>query len=365
MFPAKTYGLFLLTLVLCPILAHAGKPLSKYTVLEPIHSGNLAIYPVISGSTHDTSAFLTLDEGIRSGVVVVTETGQISGLIRRPGQRPVQDSAGTVNRLVLINNSDRPLLLLAGEIVTGGKQDRVIGADRIVPPGSEPVDLSVFCVEPGRWVARSDNFSSMDGQMAQPSIRMPAMAKKSQSEVWDSVRESNGNAAIAAPAAAPIIAGTTSHAGVMQNGDVRRKIESVAAPIDRDYSRVIRQLKQQNAVGVVVAVNGRLVWADVFASTELLQDYWPKLIRSYAAEAVTGRFYKSQIGQANAQDFIDSLGGNREVVETEPGIFRRAEITGDGYKVFALTSLLPKTDFTVHLAKMTEERQGKVVPMTD
>jgi hypothetical protein len=360
----KSFWIALLIAALCPIWTFAGSPGSRYTVLAPIQSGNLTIYPVTSTTTHNTAAFITLDEGIRAGSVIITEAGEVSGLIRRPGQRPL-NTGGEVNRLVLINNSDRPLLLLAGEIVTGGKQDRVIGADRIVPPKSDPVDLSVFCVEPGRWVAKSDNFSSLHGQMAQPSIRMPAMAKKSQAEVWDNVRASNQRAAVAAPSAAPAIAGTTSYAGVMQNGEVQRKIETVAEPINRDCGKLIRQLKEQNAVGVVVAVNGRLVWADVFASGELLEDYWPKLIRSYAAEAVTGGVYKGTTGQGGAQQFIDSLGGNREVTETDPGVFRRSEISGEGYKVFTLTSLLPKTDFTVHLAKMTEESRNRVVPMIE
>ncbi len=356
--------LTLLLLALCPVLAFAGNPNSKFTVLSPIQSGNLTIYPVTAATTHNTSAFMTLDEGIRNGSVVIAEAGQVSGLIRRPGQRPVR-SNGEVNRLVLLNNSDRPLLLLAGEIVTGGKQDRVIGSDRIVPPKSDPVDLSVFCVEPGRWVAKTENFSSMRGQMAQPSVRLPAMAAKSQAEVWDNVRQSNRKAALAAPTAAGMIAGTTSYAGVMQNEEVQRKIESVAAPIDHDYGKVIRELKQQNAVGVVVAVYGRIVWADLFASSELLQDYWPKLIRSYAAEAVTGANYKGRIGQQSAQEFIDSLAGNREVVETEPGVYRRSEISGDSSKVFTLTSLLPRTDFTVHVAKMTEEQRNRLVPVIE
>lgn len=361
MFSTKSFLIALLIVALCPIRTCAGSPGSRYMVLPPIQSGNLTIYPVTSTATHNTSALITLDEGVRAGTVIVTEAGQVSGLIRRPGQRPM-NTGGEVNRLVLINNSDRPLLLLAGEIVTGGKQDRVIGTDRIVPPKSDPVDLSVFCVEPGRWVARSDNFTSLHGQMAQPSIRMPAMDKKSQAEVWDNVRASNRMAAVAAPSAAPVIAGTTSYAAVMQNGEVQRKIETVAAPINRDYGKLIRQLKEQNAVGVVVEVNGRLVWADVFASGELLEDYWPKLIRSYAAEAVTGGVYKASVGQVSAQQFIDSLSGTREVTETYPGVFRRSEITGEGYKVFTLTSLLPKTDFTVHLAKMTDDSRNRVVP---
>jgi hypothetical protein len=62
-----------------------------------------------------------------------------------------------VNQLALINNSDRPLLLLAGEIVTGGKQDRVVGRDRIIPAHNEPVALDVFCVEPHRWTGVSDS----------------------------------------------------------------------------------------------------------------------------------------------------------------------------------------------------------------
>ncbi len=355
----------LVIIALCPALVFAGNPASRYSVLPPLSSGNLTIYPVTSTVTHNTSAFLTLDEGIRSGSVVVTEAGQVAGLIRRPGQRPMHDSGGEVNRLVLINNSDRPLLLLAGEIVTGGKQDRVIGSDRIVPPRSEPVDLSVFCVEPGRWVERSQKFGYMGSQMAQPSIRMPAMADKSQTAVWDNVRSSQRNAAKAAPSAAPMIAGTSSYAGVMQNEEVQRKVRTVAAPIERDYGKLIRELKQQNAIGVVVAVNGQIVWADLFASSELLEDYWPKLIRSYAAEAVTGLPYKGTTNQLLAQQFIDALGGEREVVETDPGIYRRSEVTGHGYKVFVITSLLPKTDFTVHVAKMSEQRSNYVVPVIE
>jgi hypothetical protein len=159
-----------------------------YKVLPPIVRGNLAIFPVIGGESHDTSQFLTLDEGVRSGQVTITEAGDQRGIVR-PGQPiPLRQQSAEVNRLVLNNNSNRPLLLLAGEIVTGGKQDRVIGSDRIIPPDSGPVDLGVFCVEPGRWVASSSKFGSMGAQMAQPSVRTPAMAEQNQECVWDNVR---------------------------------------------------------------------------------------------------------------------------------------------------------------------------------
>src|SRR6476646_7260160 len=151
--------------------AFAGEPsAADYKVLAPIRHGNLTVFPVVAAMSHDTGGFLTLDEGLKSGEVEVTESGSVRGMVRRPQhgthgvlRPPYQEQTGAqVNKLMLVNNSKRPLLLLAGEIVTGGKQDRVIAKDRIVPPESDPIDLSVFCVEPGRWVATTANFGASE-----------------------------------------------------------------------------------------------------------------------------------------------------------------------------------------------------------
>jgi hypothetical protein len=156
-------GICLLVVAVVPCSVQAGElqTSSGYSLLSPIRSGSLTVFPVVTNKTYDTDGFITLDEGLRSGDVVVTEAGQARGLIRRrPGghQVPPVIRDAEVNQLVLVNNSKRPLLLLAGEIVTGGKQDRVIGKDRIVPAESDPVDLSVFCVEPGRWTAANGKY---------------------------------------------------------------------------------------------------------------------------------------------------------------------------------------------------------------
>jgi hypothetical protein len=350
---------------------------SGYKVLEPIRHGNLTVFPVVASKSYPTGEFLTLDEGLRSGEVVVTEYGNVRGLIRRhpPGITPaIQREGADVNRLVLVNNSRRPLLLLAGEIVAGGKQDRVIGKDRIVPAESDPVDLSVFCVEPGRWVATSEQFGtsgSMYGMkagsgggviggtlMAQPSVRAKAMADKDQSQVWAEVRKQQSAMAVevqnSAPAAAPAVASTSSYARVMENAEVKKQVDAVAKPIEQNYQSLIKQLRDRNAVGVVVAMNGRIIWADVFASTNLLEKYWPKLVRSYASEAVVTRAKGAEVGEKQAQAFLEDMDGGKETIESEPGIYRHTEVNGDGFKVFALTSLLPKTGFDVHVAKMAD-----------
>jgi len=351
--------------IVVPCLIEAGEapPASAYTLLSPIRSGNLTVFPVASKS-YETGEFLTLDEGLRSGDVVVTEAGQARGLIRRrPGGpeviHPVRDAE--VNRLVLINNSKRPLLLLAGEIVTGGKQDRVIGKDRIVPPESDPVDLSVFCVEPGRWTAMNGkNEFNTAGRgvalFAAPAVRSKAMAAKDQQQVWDQVRNSQRamSETVEVTGAAPQVQAETSYAGVMNNREVDKKIKNVAAPIEHNYESIVHQLRDKNAVGVVVAVNGDIVWADIFASTQLLQKYWPKLVRSYATEAIVTRAKGGEVTAKEAQRFLDNLEGRHETADIEPGVYRQTELTGDGFKVFELTSLLPKTGFVVHIAKMAD-----------
>jgi hypothetical protein len=342
---------------------------SSYSLLSPIRSGNLTIFPIVSTKSYDTTEFLTLDEGLHSGDVVITEAGQARGLIRhRPGEpsiiHPIRDAE--VNRLVLVNNSKRPLLLLAGEIVTGGKQDRVIGKDRIVPAESDPVDLSVFCVEPGRWVASNgkSNFgltqNNAPSLFAAPVVRSKAMAAKDQQQVWDSVRSSQRVMAetVEVTGAASEVTSTSSYAGVMDNKEVQKQVDTIAEPVQRNYESV-RQLRDKNAVGVVVAVNGEIVWADIFASTQLLQKYWPKLVRSYATEAVVTRAKGGEASAKQAQNFLDNLEGRRETTETEPGIYRQTEVIGDGFEVFELRSLLPmpKTGFgfAVHIAKMTAD----------
>ena len=347
-------------IVILPCKAPAGEvtPASRYKVLAPIRHGNLTVFPVVATTSYDTREFLTLDEGLRSGDVVVTESGGITPLVRprRPDIREPRPRGGAqVNQLVLVNNSKRPLILLAGEIVTGGKQDRVIGKDRLVPPESDPIDLGVFCVEPGRWTGAKVSFGSMDSAMAQPAVRAKAMADKDQQKVWSEVRNAQAGigATLPAPAAAAV-GGTSSYARVMQNDEVKKQVDAVAAPIQHDYQSVIKQLRDRNAVGVVVAVNGEMIWTDIFASTNLLEKYWPKLVRSYAAEAIVSRTKDAEADVKAAQAFLDQLEGRRETVETEPGLYRHTEITGDSFKAFELTSLLPKTGFDLHVAKMAE-----------
>jgi hypothetical protein len=376
----------ILTVLLCGVLivsaANAGDsgnlPVAAddYKILAPITHGDLTIFPVVSTKVHDTSDFITLDEGIRSGDVVVTEVGNLhSTMQRRPNQIHPYGGA-QVNRLVLVNNSKHPLILLAGEVVTGGKQDRVVGKDRIVPAESDPVDLSVFCVEHGRWTETSAKFDTHASVMLQPTVRMKAMADQDQQKVWDEVGRSRTqmSAKVLAAPPAPTIGGgagvgggsggiaysireldsTTSYAKARENKAVQAQVESITEPMRKSYESVIKQLRNQNAVGVVVAVKGHIVWADMFASSALLGKYWPKLLDSYATEALTASGARSETSIKEARVFLENWQARHEVVDSEPGLYRQRELVGDKFKAFQLTSLLTKDAFDLHLSKMAD-----------
>jgi hypothetical protein len=364
----------------CHVSAAGGpieNPNGPFRVLAPIQSGDLLLFPVVHSTSKSPgeTPFITLDEGIKSGEVEVTEAGRVQGLVRPRGTSPNRDRypgptqssyrADQVNTLVLVNNSKRPLLLLAGEIVTGGKQDRVIAKDRIVTAGADPIDLGVFCIEPGRWTESSTTFGAAakapsHGFMVQPTVRERAMAQKDQQKVWDSVHGAISQMAMAAappstagvPAPSPSSFGTTSYAKVMESNAVSEKVDEAAAPVMKAREQVLAQLRQEHAIGVIVAVHGEIVWADLFADPELLSRYWTKLVRSYAAESLTAGVAHAAPTVTEAQHFLDAPSGGTESSEGEVGIYRYRELKSSGTETFVLESLLPGIGYDVHISKM-------------
>ncbi len=325
----------------------------SWRVLDPITRRNLSIYPVASTIRVDTSEFLTLDEGVSSGAVRVMERGQMERAIyRRHGrwqERVPQFDGASVNELVLVNDSSRPLILLAGEVITGGKQNRIIGTDLVVPPKSDPVPLTVFCVEHGRWSGSAMSFGP-GGAIAHPAIRMEAQANKSQAGVWDSVAHLGETYKVRSA--------TSSYEDVVNSPQAKRALDEATSSIEAQYERELRdQLRGQAAVGVVVAIDGELVWSDVFPNQELFHKYWPKLLRSYVMEAEgRARDVKDAPSVKEARAFLlEDLG--RMTVEVEPGTYRRTEIAGKGFRIVALEALGKPADpgLMVHYNKMARE----------
>jgi hypothetical protein len=335
----------------------AGKQDGEWRLLDPISYENLTVFPVVSSSGYDTSAFLTLEDGLSSGEVTVREQGTETLYRNRDSSRPVTQNYGgpSVNQLVLVNHSKRPLLLLSGELVSGGKQDRIIAKDRIVAPLGDPLPLNVFCVEHGRWSSGSQFGSAKT--IVHPSVREQAAVKQEQGEVWAAVT-AGSVAPRSAAAPAPRVASsdlaatiqseapTQSYSKIYESKRVSGSVETLVNEIQRRFRKETSGLKGERVVGVVVAYGGEVAWSDIFASDELFERYWNKLLRSYAVEAVARPTLREKASMEDAEEFLRRLHG-REQTESEPDVYRWREIHEGGLSQIELDALEPKV-MTLH-----------------
>lgn len=293
---------------------------------------NLTLIPVYNATVMPTNTYLTLDEGLKSRRVTVKEA--------RGG--------GDVNTLYITNISGKPLYVMAGEVVLGGQQDRCLARDTIIPPGKRGVPITVFCVEHGRWVGHSDFDSSapmiagadirksaQEGefqaeQAARPSLRaggsgamthrrvpqaLPgdsAAIGNAQEQVWDKVAGKNQRFG-AAPAS-----GTYREVLSLTGGNAR---QSVTPYINAFAGRFG---SDPHLVGAVAAVNGKIVAADVFGDPTLFRKLWPKLLRSYAADAAENASVRSGpvqvVTAAHAKRFL------REAASAKSRVANRSDV---------------------------------------
>jgi hypothetical protein len=268
----------------------------------------------------------------------------------------------SVNELALVNRSGKKLLLLAGEVIVGGKQDRIVQDDLVVPPVSVPVSLSVFCVEHGRWSQRAsattrdddtsgpspapqviapvgearkaENFYSL-GAVAHPSLRAAAQDKKEQGEVWKEVSANNERLGTKT--------GTDTYQQVYASKKVSDSVES--------YVNALRQeLTGPGVVGVVVARNGELVWADVFASAPLFARYWPKLLKSYAVEALSDQASERRPTVEEATSYLNERAGDVKR-SGRAGVYELVRIENPRYAVFELWDASLAAPLRLHFNK--------------
>ena len=343
----------------------SGKPGGDWRLLDPVTYRNLTLFPVVASNIYDTSGFLSLDEGLATGEVVVREQGSEGMARNRDGRdgilRPTYSTGASVNQLVLINHSKRPLLLLAGELVSGGKQDRIIGKDRLVPAGADPLPLDVFCVEHGRWSAGAAFTDAKT--IVHPSVREQATLERNQGKVWSAVRSGttasvgageNINALAAPPAlAAPNItrtieedAPTESYQKIYESRTVRNSADIYVEEIQRRFSQLTSGVKGEHVVGVIVAYNREVAWSDIFASGDLFEQYWNKLLRSYVVEALARPAYHQVASREDAEEFLRRPNG-RVLEETEPGVYRWRQINEGRLSLIELDALDPKV-LTLH-----------------
>jgi len=230
----------------------------------PYAHDNLSIY-LVHGQDRVQKNYLTLAEAIEQRKVVVHETSN-------------------VNQLQVENLSGQDVYIQSGEIVKGGKQDRVLSDDIILPTASGKVDVKAFCVEHGRWTQRGREsvqaFAAAPNAIATPEMKRAVKQAANQSAVWAEVSAAQDRLAttLGAPVKSP--ASESSYQLTLE----APKIQQMADGFKKELSGLADT--HSDALGYVMAVNGKVTGADLYATHALFRKLWPKLLHAAAVEAM-------------------------------------------------------------------------------
>lgn len=242
----------------------------------PVSYQNLTIIPVYTTRILDNTNYSTLDEALNSGWLTISEMG-----------------GGSVNEVMLTNHSGRYIYVMGGEILTGCRQDRIVGRDVLIAPRSRNVIVPVYCVEEGRWTERSDKFYSKNNL---GTYKLRAAAQKAgtdtQSTIWDSIRGFNSRLSVRSTTQA------------YQDAYEDRAIKSEVTVYERRLQYVPNM--NRDTVGVIVAVGADIVSVDIFANPQIFRKLWSKILRSSAFSTISCRS-GGYVSQRRAADFLSRL----------------------------------------------------------
>jgi len=144
---------------------------------------NLRLYPIkakqtLKDQTKQITRYTPLKQALESKKIKITE-------------KEGSSESAEVNSLYVQNTSTDTIYLMAGEVIQGGKQDRVLGQDMILPPKTGKKKISVYCVEHGRWTAKKDNSFDSYFSVSGFAVRKAVEVDKDQMKVWNKVEEAN------------------------------------------------------------------------------------------------------------------------------------------------------------------------------
>jgi hypothetical protein len=326
MFTRATIFAGLALICVLPIGVHAetDNP-DGYRLSGPVSHGNLAIY-FVHGRSRSGPVPLTLQEAMEKKVVEVREVGR-------------------VNEVVLENAGDEQVFVQAGDIVKGGQQDRVLSVSLMLAPRSGAVSVASFCVESGRWSARGGEdahmFSSSNAmlpsrraklEMALSEAARPDAADGAarQQEVWKSVAQIQGKLSSTLGTSVAALRSQTSLQLSLENGRLERE--------QMEYLAALETAGENNddIVGYVLAVNGKVNSADIYPSNGLFRKMWPKLLRASITEAISERDVGNKPAPpAAAVNAFISRASSAQSTETRAGERTRIEVNASA-KVISL-----------------------------
>lgn len=227
---------------------------------------NLAVLPIYARTQEQVGEFTTLPKALASGRAEVRE----------------KSDGGQVSAVVVENRGRKPIFVLAGTIIKGGKQDRLIGQDFLIGP-RKIVSVDAFCVEQGRWtgaragVATGGKFSA-SGSLASRKVRAAGQFETSQGKVWAEVAEVNKTHGKSTS--------TGTLMATVDDAKLRARRKQLA---QRAKGHLRSRPDAQRIVGLAYAVDGKVRGVRWFMNHQLFELYADALLESAALEAMTAQ----------------------------------------------------------------------------
>ncbi len=257
-----------------PLLEHPTpeETVDGYKIGESIGTGNLQVFLIEGNEELQDRKYVTLSEAMDKKMVKVNETG-------------------SVNQLSIDNNSDQTIFIHSGDIVKGGKQDRTLSHDVIIPPKTKNVALQSFCVEQGRWSQRSGEalhkFGSNTKMLSSKKLKMAAKYDRDQGAVWKNVADEqvkleqnvsrlNGYALE--------IRGARSETSLQLTLE-SEELKKAKKQLTNEFENVL--VDNPESIGYAYAINGEVYGVDIYNNKELFKDLWPKISESIITESIS------------------------------------------------------------------------------
>jgi ARG/rhodanese/phosphatase superfamily protein len=247
---------------------------TAYTLSGPYTHSNLQIFLIHGQESITNQKYITLTEAMQKKVVVVHETGDVQ-------QLAIENTSKDVN-----------VFIHSGDIVKGGRQDRVISFDVIIPPRSGKVPLNSFCVESGRWAKRGKEntgmFASNSAMVSSRELRIAAKHEMNQGNVWSNVaaqqKKLNHNMKIISGKNDIDVTANASSSSLQLTLE-NKELKQMADEYLKQLTSLIKD--KDNVLGFAFLINGEINNADVYGRKDLFADLWPKLLGAAVVEAIS------------------------------------------------------------------------------
>jgi hypothetical protein len=273
---------------------------------------NLTVFPLVGDGVR-RPAYLTLDEAVAGGMV---EIGEVS-------------EGGSVPHIQVRNKAPQPVLLVDGEELVGAKQNRIVNLT-IMVPARHTLVIPVSCVEVGRWRHATPGFAPA------PRAQYAKARGQKMRDVTASILREGSRHADQQAIWEDIAAKSVRMQAASDTGAMSAIFERHAAPIEA-YAGAITAVDGQ--LGAVFAIDGRVKGLDLFDAAETLRQVLPKLVRSYAADAIeSGRRPARKASARKAEEFLQAVSAAdaRSVPAVGEGVdlrFESSTVTGGALAV--------------------------------